>query len=119
MTRVLLALAVVAAVAAAALPAEATAPPVGPLPAAQVTRVSVAVGARVAVAVPSRAGYDWRIARTPDPRVLRQSGEANVGSDVVLVFRTLRRGHTSVTVAQTRGERPKAYRAVRYDVAVR
>lgn len=102
-----------------AAPAVASAPPVGPLPAPKVTTVKTARGSLVSIALPKRAGgYVWRIARAFDARVVRQVTEGDVGPTVVLVFRALARGHTAIVVAQTRGETPKAYRAVRYDVTV-
>jgi hypothetical protein len=119
MRRSLLAAAVLVAALAAALTAGATAPPVGPLPKAKVTRVATTKGSLVAIALPKRRGYDWRIARTVKRAVLRQQTEGNLGRNVVLVFRAVGRGRASVTVAETRGERPHAFRAVRYDVTVR
>ena len=75
-------------------------------------------GQLVSVALPTRAGYFWRIARTFDARVVREVSEGDVGSSVVLVFRAVGRGHTTVGLAETKGETPKAYRALRYDVTV-
>ncbi|HSS72160.1 MAG TPA: hypothetical protein VLK53_01215 [Gaiellaceae bacterium] len=97
----------------------ASAPPVGALPAAKVTRLTTTRGQLVSIALPRHAGgYVWRIARAFDSRVLRQVSEGEVGPAVVLVFKAVGRGHTAVTVAETRGERAKAYRAVRYIVTV-
>lgn len=108
------------AVLAAALAgtAAASAPPVGPLPAAKVTTVKTTRGQLVSIALPARAGYVWRIARAFDAGVLREVSEGEVGSSVVIVFRAVGRGHTAVVLGETRGETPKAYRAVRYDVTV-
>jgi len=59
--------AVAALVAAGALAvvgtASATAPPVGPLPAAKVTSVKTTRGQLVSIALPTRRGYVWRVAR--------------------------------------------------------
>jgi hypothetical protein len=50
-----------------------------------------------------------------DTRVVRQVGEVGVGPAVVLVFRAVRKGKASITVALTRGDSsPTAIRAVRY-----
>jgi hypothetical protein len=116
--RALTALAVCAAALAAAPTAGATAPPVGPLPKPKVTRVTTTRGSLVAIALPKRHGYDWRVARAVKSSVLREQTEGDVGPNVVLVFRAVGRGRASVTVAETRGERPRVYRAVRYDVTV-
>lgn len=114
--RVLAAAVVVAAVLAGV--AAATAPPVGPLPKAKVTTVRTTVGSLVPVALPKRAGYVWRIARAINGRVVRQVTEGDVGPAVVLVFRAVGKGRASIVVAETRGETPRAYRAVSYDVTV-
>jgi hypothetical protein len=98
----------------------ASAPPVGPLPAAKVTRITTTRGQLVSFALPRRAGgYVWRVARMFDSRVVRQVSEGEVGSSVVLVFKAVGRGSTAVVVAETRGETAKAYRAARYVVTVR
>jgi hypothetical protein len=115
----------IVAVAAAALAlavgaagAHASAPPVGPLPLPTVTSVKTARGQLVSLALPRRAGYVWRIARPVPVRVVTQVGEGDVGTTVVLVFRAVGRGRASVLVAETRGETPRAVRAVRLDVTV-
>jgi hypothetical protein len=97
----------------------ASAPPVGPLPPSKIQRISTARGSLVSVAVPKRAGgYVWRIARTYNGHVLREVTEGAVGSTVVIVFRAVGPGTTTVVLAETRGETAKAYRAARYVVTV-
>ena len=98
--------------------AEATAPPVGPLPKPAVTTVHAGKGSLVSVALPKRTGHDWRIARALNARVLREVSEGDVGATVVLVFKAVGKGRASIWLAETRGETAKAYRAVRYDVTV-
>jgi len=98
--------------------AAASAPPVGPLPKPVVTSVRTAKGSLVSVALPKRSGYDWRIARALNAKVLREVSEGDVGATVVLVFRAVGKGHASIWLAETKGETAKAYRAVRYDVTV-
>ena len=113
------ALALLAALVAAGT-AAADSTPVGPLPKPAVTRVTTAKGSLVAVALPTqtaRSGLVWRIARPLDTRLVRQVGEADVGPSVVLVFRVVGAGRTSLHFALTRGDAsPKAVRAVRYDL---
>jgi hypothetical protein len=110
---------------AALLPATAgaDATPVGPLPKPAVTSVTTTRGSLVSVALPSArpaTGLVWRIARPLDARRVRQVGEADVGRAVVLVFRAVGAGRTSIVLAQTRGETStRAVRAVRYDLRVR
>ena len=103
---------------AAAGAAFATAPPVGPLPAAKVTTVKKKRGQLVSIALPTRRGYVWRVARPIAARVVRQVGEGDVGRHVVLVFVTVASGRASIVLAETRGETAKAYRAARYDITV-
>ena len=114
----MLSVVVLALVATGVAAADST--PVGPLPKPAVTKVTTAKGSLVAVALPRQAprtGLFWRIARRLDTRVVRQVGEADVGPSVVLVFRVVGAGRTSLHFALTRGDAsPKAVRAVRYDL---
>jgi hypothetical protein len=99
--------------------ANASAPPVGPIPKGPVAQVSTPKGQLVAVALPRRSGGRvWRLARRVDPRVLRQVSEANVGSSVVVVFRATGRGTARVVFALTRGETPRAFESVTHIVRV-
>jgi hypothetical protein len=114
--RLLASIALVLVFASAAV---ADSPPVGPLPAAKVTTIRTTRGSLFSVALPRRhGGYVWRIARAFNSRVARQVTEGDVGTTVVLVFRAVGRGQTSIVLAETKGETAKAYRAVRYAVTV-
>jgi hypothetical protein len=110
--------AVLAAVLAGSV--RATAPPVGPLPAGPTSTIQTKRGELVAFALPHRAGGRvWRIARNADVRVLRQVSEADVGSQVVLVFKATGTGNTTIAFGLTRGERSRAYESRRYILHVR
>ena len=111
--------ALTAVAAAAAVAAHASSAPVGPLPAGPTATLATKAGELVAVALPHRTGRSWRIARAFDPAVLRQVSEADVGSNVVLVFKTVQPGRTTLAFALTRGETAKAYEARRFRVHVR
>jgi hypothetical protein len=115
------ALFVLAAVAsAAAAGARATAPPVGPLPAGPTATVATSTGELVAVALPHRSGGRvWRIARAFDSSILHEVSEADVGSNVVLVFKTTHAGNVSLRFALTRGETAKALESRTFRVHVR
>lgn len=81
--------------------------PVGSLPAGAVTTITTKPGQLVAVALPhasSSSGLVWRIARRYDAAVVRQVSEADVGANVVLVFRVVGKGKTSLVFALTRGD---------------
>lgn len=99
--------------------ANATAPPVGPLPAGPVSSISTSKGQLVAVALPRRAnGLVWRIARPVNPTVLQQVSEANVDGAVIVVFRAMGRGTVTVSFGLTRGETVRARDSRRYKVSV-
>jgi hypothetical protein len=116
MLRVITAAAVVSVVLAGG--AAASSPPVGALPKGPVSTIHTTKGSLVSIALPSRAAKSWRLARTSDSRVLVQVGEANVGANVVVVFRARGRGHVSVRYGLTRGETSKAYASATYQVNV-
>ena len=81
--------------------------PVGPLPAGPTSTITTGPNQLVAVALPhasKQSGLSWRIARRFDARVVRQVSEADVGTNVVLVFKVVGRGTTSLVFALTRGD---------------
>jgi hypothetical protein len=86
--------------------------PVGPLHGGTVSTVKTQRGLLVAVALPRpnpSTGLVWRIARSVDGKIVRQLDETETASSVVLVFRVVGYGKTSVVFALTRGEAsPKA-----------
>jgi hypothetical protein len=97
--------AVVALVIAAAAGADST--PVVPLPPGPVSTITTGPDQLVAVALPhasKRSGLVWRLARRYDSGVVRQISEADVDTSVVLVFKVLSRGKTSLVFALTRGD---------------
>jgi hypothetical protein len=98
----------------------ASAPPVGPVPTGPVTHVTAPKGTLIAVALPLKSGgLVWRLARDVDSTVLQESSEADVGRNVVIVFRTVGEGDAKIVFALTRGERPRAYASVTHIVHVR
>jgi hypothetical protein len=114
-------IAVLAALAAAlvlVVPVHATAPPVGPLPKGPVTTITTTKGSLVSVALPSRAGKSWRLARAVNAKVLVEVNEANVGSNVVVIYRATGRGSARVVYALTRGETAKAFASATFNVRV-
>jgi hypothetical protein len=112
-------LAVLAALAFAAS-AFATAGPIGPLPAGPVTKISAPSGQLVSVALPKGAqGRVWRQKGIVNQKVLNQVGEANVGVNVVVVFKAVGKGSTKVQYGLTKGETSKAYASATFVVTVR
>jgi type IV secretory pathway protease TraF len=119
---VALALTIAAAVACAttAAAARTDSTPVGPLPAGPTSTIATPRGELVAVALPHRtAGRVWRIARAVDTRVIRQVGEADVGTAVVLTFRATGKGTATLRFGLTKGETAKAFESRRVTVVVR
>lgn len=115
-------IAVLAALVAAlvvVVPVHAAAPPVGPLPMGPVSTISTSKGSLVSIALPSRAGKSWRLARAVNPKVLVEVTEGNVGSYVVVIYRATGRGSVKVAYGLTRGETAKAYASATYNVTVR
>jgi hypothetical protein len=101
------------------LPADATAPPVGRLPKGSATTIRTTAGSLVAVALPRRSGgLAWRLARGVDARVLGEVSEANVGTDVVVVFRAMTPGQVRVLYGLTRGGTHRAHASLTFIVTV-
>jgi hypothetical protein len=87
--------------------ARADSTPVGTLPAGPVSTTSTKPGQLVAVALPrasASSGLVWRIARRFNSGVVRQVSEADVGASVVVVFKVIGKGDTSLVFALTRGD---------------
>ena len=116
-----LAAAAVASVLVFAVPASASAPPVGPLPPGPVTTIGVRHGEYFAIALPPLQGRGqvWRIARAYNSRVVTEVSEANLRRNVVVVFRALRPGKATISYAATVGERTKALKSRVFQVTIR
>jgi hypothetical protein len=99
----------------------ADAPPVGPLPKGPTSTIQTQKGQLVAFALPRRAGGRvWRVARRFDAGVVRQVSEGQVANGVVVVvFKSVGSGTTTVAFGLTRGETAKAFESRRYRVRVR
>jgi hypothetical protein len=98
----------------------AAAPPVGRLPSGPTSTIQTQAGQLVAFALPHRAnGRVWRIARPFNSKVVVEVGEADVGANVVLIFKATGKGSTKVSFALTRGETKTAYEARSFVVNVK
>ena len=112
-------LAVLAALAASN--AQASAGPVGALPKGPVTAISVKKGELVAVALPSAAastGLVWRVARAYNGKVVSEVTEGDLKADVVIVYKAVGVGKTSIVYALTKGESATAQQAKTFVVTV-
>jgi hypothetical protein len=99
--------------------AEASAPPVGPLPKGPVTTIAAQHGTLVSVALPKRSGGKvWRLARAVDPKVLQEVTEGDIGSTVVIVYKAVAPGTATIVYGLTRGETKKAYASATFKVRV-
>lgn len=99
--------------------ATATAPPVKSIPRGPVSTIATQRGQLVSVALPHAAGKSWRIARAFDAKVVREVTEGDLGSQVVVVFRAVGKGRTSIVFARTRGESATADASRTFTVTVR
>ena len=59
-------------------------------------------------------GRVWRQAGTINQKVLREVNEANVGPNVVIVFKTVGKGTAKAVYGLTKGETSKAYASSTY-----
>jgi len=87
--------------------ARADSTPVGQLPPGPVSTTRTSLNQLVAIALPhaSRAsGLTWRLARGYDSTVVQEVSEADVDANVVIVYRVIGRGNTSLVFALTRGD---------------
>jgi hypothetical protein len=88
-------------------PGRADSTPVGPLPAGPLSTTTTKPGLLIAVALPrarQSSGLVWRLARRYNAGVVRQVSEADVGASVVVVFKVVGKGDTSLVFALTRGD---------------
>ena len=109
----------VVAVAIVTLSAQASAPPVGPLPKGPVTTIGVQHGQLFAIVVPRPAtGLTWRGARQSDATIARPLDEGELNGNVVFVYRAGRAGKTTVVYALTKGERSKVLQARYFKIRV-
>jgi hypothetical protein len=102
-----LAMLVVGAALALAAAARGDSTPIGPLPPGPVSTVTTSPNQLVAIALShasKTSGLVWRLARKYDSRVVRQISAADVDANVVVVFKVLSRGKTSLVFALTRGD---------------
>jgi hypothetical protein len=106
---------------AVALPARASAPPVGPLPEGPVTTIAVQRGELFGIALPRPKvkGQVWRIARRYDGRVVSEVSEGEQLGNIVGAYRALRPGKATIVYALTLGERTTALQARTFRVTVR
>ncbi len=100
---------------------KASAPPVGALPVGPISTIATTKGEYVAFALPEhRGGLVWRVARPFKPGVLHEVREqSGVGGSLVIVFKAIGAGSTSITYGLTRGEGEQAFQSRRFDVRVR
>lgn len=121
MLRITLTLTALVSAVAFATAASADSTPIGKIPTGPVSSVVTPKNGLVAVALPRQAsGLVWRLARNVDARVLRQVSEADVGANVVIVYKAVGSGNVSVVYALTRGDSSsKAVRSSTYKVRVK
>jgi hypothetical protein len=103
----------------AAASAQASAPPVGPLPEGPVTTIRVQHGLLFAIALPRPgSGLTWRGARPSDATIARPLDEGELNGNIVFTYRAGHTGTTTVVYALTKDETPKALQARYFKVVV-
>jgi hypothetical protein len=98
---------IVGAALALAAAARGDSTPIGPLPPGPVSTITTSPNQLIAIALPrasKTSGLAWRLARRYDSRVVREISEADVDANIVVVFKVLSRGETSLVFALTRGD---------------
>jgi hypothetical protein len=106
-------------VAVVVMAAQATAPPVGPLPKGPVTTIGVQHGQLFAIVVPHPGtGLSWRGARQSDATIARPLDEGELNGNIIFVYRAGRAGKTTVIYALTKDEGPKALQARYFKISV-
>lgn len=117
--RLLVGIAGVFVLAVVVLAAQASAPPVGPLPKGPVTTIGVQPGQLFAIVVPRPArGLNWRGARQSDATIARPLDEGELKGNIVFVYRAGHAGKTTVVYALTKNEGPKALQARYFKISV-
>lgn len=103
--------------------ARADSTPIGRLPPGPTSTTTTSPDQFVAIALPhpsAKSGLVWRVARRYDSKVVRQVSEANVQATVVLVFKVVGRGKTSIVFGLTRGDTSsKAVRSATHTIISR
>lgn len=115
-----LAVIVVGAALTIAATARADSAPIGPLPPGPISTITTGPNQLIAVALPrapEKSGLVWRIARRYNAAIVRQVSEGAVGPNVVLVFKVIGRGKTTLVFAFTRGDTSsKAVKSATYKI---
>jgi predicted secreted protein len=101
--------------------AQASAPPVGPLPKGPVQTINVERGELFGIALPKPklSGQVWRIARHYDGRIVTEVSEGEQLGNIVGAYKALRPGKATIVYAFTHGESTKALQARTFRVTVR
>jgi len=101
------------------LSARASAPPVGPLPKGPVTLIQVQHGQLFALVLPKPgSGYAWRGAKNTNVKVAKPLDEGELNGNIVLVYKALKAGKTTIAYGLTKDETEKAYKSQTFQVTV-
>jgi hypothetical protein len=107
-----------------AVTALGSATPIKTIPRGPVTATSTSAGQLTAVVLPhpggAYRGYVWRLARGYDKRVVREVSEADVGPNVVVVYRVVGSGRTALVYGLTHGDSsPIAVKSLTHRITAR
>ena len=117
--KIMLLLGTALAAALLALSARATAPPIGPLPKGPVTSIQVEHGQLFALVLPKPGnGYAWRGAKNTNVKVAKPLDEGELNGNIVLVYKALKAGKTTIAYGLTKDETETAYKSQTFQVTV-
>lgn len=120
LTKALAAVLVAAGLASSGLTANASAPPVGPLPKGPTTTITVQHGLVFALALSKPpSGQYWRAATSINIKVAKPLSDGELEGNIILLYKAVAPGTTSVAYGLTRDETPKALKSHTFKITVR
>lgn len=110
---------VAAGLASLTLGANASAPPVGPLPKGPTTTITVQHGLVFALALSKPpSGQYWRAATSINTKVAKPLSEGELEGNIILLYKAVAVGTTSVAYGLTKDETPKALKSHTFKLTV-
>lgn len=110
---------VVVGLASLSLTANASAPPVGPLPKGPTTTITVQHGLVFALALAKPpSGQYWRAATSINLKVAKPLSDGELEGNIILLYKAVAAGTISVAYGLTKDETPKALKSHTFKITV-